>query len=112
MSAASKLYDEADRLKDSGDLDGAVAKLHEALKAKPEYPLAHSALAVIEQKRGNFEPSIEHAKKACEMEPNDAFNFTTLSVIYQKAYAGTGDTGYIQLAEEAMDRSRRIAAGM
>lgn len=112
MSTASKLYDEADKLKEAGDLEGAVAKLHEALEAKPDYALAHAALAVIEQRLGKHEEAIKNAQRACELEPDDAFSFTSLSVIYQRAYAGTGDTSYIQLAEDAMERSRKIAAGM
>ena len=112
MSTASTLYDEANQLKVDGDLDGAVAKLHESLEANPEYALAHSALAVIEQKRGNFEQSVQHAEKATELEPNDPLSYTSLSIIYQKAYAGTGDTKYIQMAEDAMDKSRQIGQGM
>lgn len=111
MADASALYDEADKLKDAGDLDAAATKLHQALEADASYALAHTALAVVEQRRGNHEDAIRHAVRACELEPNDAFSYTALSVTYQKAYAGTGDTSYIQLAEDAMARSNQIAAG-
>ncbi|MEM8866486.1 MAG: tetratricopeptide repeat protein [Planctomycetota bacterium] len=108
MPTKTELYDEADKLKDAGDLDGAVAKLQEALDQDADYALAHSALAVVEQRRGNHEQAIEHAKKVTELEPNDAFSFTALSVTYQRAYAGTNEMSYIQLAEDAMAKSREV----
>ena len=108
MPTTTQLYDEADKLKDAGDLDGAVAKLQEALAMDEQYALAHSALAVVEQKRGNHEQAIEHAKKVAELEPDDPFSFTALSVTYQRAYAGMNEMSYIQLAEEAMERSRQL----
>ncbi|MEQ8848360.1 tetratricopeptide repeat protein [Botrimarina sp.] len=111
MADPAALYDEADRLKTDGDLEGAAAKLEAALAADESYALAHSALAVVRQKLGQHEEAIEHAKRVTELEPNDAFSFTALSVTYQRAYAGTGDTGYIQQAEDAMARSRQIEAG-
>lgn len=110
MPTPAELYDQADKLKDAGDLDGAVAKLHESLEQQEDYALAHAALAVVEQKRGNHEQGIKHAQKVTELEPDDAFSFTALSVTYQRAYAGTGDTSYIQLAEDAMERSRQVEA--
>ncbi|TWT88315.1 Tetratricopeptide repeat protein [Pseudobythopirellula maris] len=111
MSDPSALYDEADKLKASGDLEGAAAKLTEALAADEDYSLAHAALAVVLQKRGMHEEAIAHARRVTEIEPNDPFSYTALSVTYQRAYAGTNDHSYIGLAEEAMDRSRQIEAG-
>jgi tetratricopeptide (TPR) repeat protein len=106
MADPHTLYDEADRLKDEGKLDDAVAKLHEALAADPNYALAHSALAVVLQRLGRHEEAIEHARKVCEIEPEDPFSFTALSVTYQRAFAGTNNMGYIRMAEEAMEQSR------
>ncbi len=111
MSTPSALYDQASELKAAGDLEGAAAKLAEAIAADESYALAHSAMAVVQQKLGAHDKAIEHAKRACELEPADAFSYTALSVTYQRAYAGTGDTSYIPLAEEAMAQSRTIEAG-
>ncbi|MEM9185833.1 MAG: scaffolding protein [Planctomycetota bacterium] len=108
MPNPSQLYDEADKLKDAGDLDGAVAKLLQAVEIDASYGLAYSALAVVEQKRGNHEQAIEHAKKVTELSPDDAFSYTALSVTYQRAYAGMGEMSYIQLAEDAMAKSREV----
>jgi tetratricopeptide (TPR) repeat protein len=106
MSDPVKLYDEADKLKDAGRLEEAVAKLEEALSADSNYALAHSALAVVLQKLGRHDDAIAHARKVCEIEPDDPFSFTALSVTYQRAFAGTNNMGYIRMAEDAMERSR------
>ena len=52
MADVVALYDEADRLKDAGKPEEAVAKLNEALAVDPNYALAHSALAVLLQTHG------------------------------------------------------------
>lgn len=111
MADAVELYDQADELKDEGKLEEAVAKYYEALAVDPNYALAHSALAVVEQKLGRHESAVAHAQKVCELAPDDPFSFTALSVTLQRVYAGTGDMQYIRLAEEAMERSRMLQMG-
>lgn len=111
MSDAVALYDEADKLKDAGKLEEAAAKLNEALAADDKYTLAHSALAVVLQKLGRHEEAIAHAQKVCELEPQDPFSFTALSVTYQRAFAGTQNMQYIRMAEDAMERSRILQSG-
>jgi tetratricopeptide (TPR) repeat protein len=106
MSDPVKLYDQADKLKDEGKHEEAVAKLQEALAADPSYALAHAALAVVQQKLGRHNEAIEHARRVCELEPNDPFSFTALSVTYQRAFAGTNNMQYIRMAEDAMEQSR------
>lgn len=108
MADVVALYDEADQLKAAGKLDEAAAKLREAIETDENYALAHSALAVVLQRLGQHEQAVEHAKKVCELEPSDPFSYTALSVTYQRAYAGTGEMGYIRLAEDAMERSRMM----
>jgi tetratricopeptide (TPR) repeat protein len=107
-----ELYDAADKLKDEGKLEEAVAKLHESLAVNAKYALAHSALAVIQQRLGKHEEAVKHAQQVCEIEPRDPFSFTAMSVTYQRAYAGTNNMEYIQLAEDAMERSRQLSQGM
>jgi len=108
MADAVELYDQADKLKDEGQLEAAISKLKEALAVDPDFALAHSALAIVEQKLGRHEAAVEHAQKVCELAPDDPFSFTALSVILQRVYANTGDQQYIRLAEEAMERSRML----
>ncbi len=109
MSDAVQLYDEADRLKAEGDLEGAVEKLTAALALDESYALAHSALAVVLQRLGRHDDAIAHAVRVTELEPNDPFSFTALSVTYQRAFAGTQNMAYIRQAEDAMERSRQLS---
>jgi tetratricopeptide (TPR) repeat protein len=104
MSTAHELYAEAEKLKDAGQLPEAVAKLNEALAVDEGHVLSHLALAVLLGKLGQHEEGVKHAERAVQLEPNDTYNFTMLSVVYQRAWAATQDPRYIQLAEEAKAR--------
>jgi len=108
MASNLELYNEAEKLKDEGKLEDAVSTLFELVEQDNTYPLAHSALAVLLGKLGKHEEAVKHAKSVCELEPNDPFSFTAMSVIYQRAFAGTGNQTYIQLAEEAMARAQGL----
>jgi Flp pilus assembly protein TadD len=104
MGTNEALYDEADKLKDAGKLDEAVAKLNEILANDPSYALAHSALAVLCTRLARHEEAVSHAVKVCELEPKDPFSFTALSVTYMRA-------GKIPEAEDAMARARMMQGG-
>jgi tetratricopeptide (TPR) repeat protein len=104
MPESHVLYDEADKLKDAGKLEEAAEKLNELLKNDPNYALAHSALAVVYTRLKQHDLAIQHGVKVCELEPNDAFSFTALSVTYQRA-------GKILEAEDAMARARMLQMG-
>jgi Flp pilus assembly protein TadD len=99
MATREELYDQADKLKDQGQNEEALAKLHEALAVDPSYALAHSALAVVYTRLKRHDEAVLHAKRVCELEPKDPFSFTALSVTCQRA-------GKIQEAEDAMARAR------
>jgi len=101
MPTNEELYDEADKLKDDGKLDEAAAKLLELVAQDPQYALAHSALAVILGRLKRHDEAIQHGQKVCQLEPNDAFSFTAMSVTYQRA-------GKIPEAEDAMARARMM----
>jgi Flp pilus assembly protein TadD len=102
MPTNSELYDAAVKLKDEGNLQGAVDTLFEVLKQEPNYALAHGALSIYLGRLQRHEEAVAHARKVCELEPNDPRSFSTLSVVAQRA-------GRIQEAEEAMARGRMIA---
>ena len=108
MPSLHELYDEADRLKEAGNFDAAITKLEEIIAQDDDYALAHSALAVLCGKTDRHEDAIRHAKQVCELESEDPFSFTAMSVIYQRAFAGTNQPQYIQLAEEAMAKSHMM----
>lgn len=104
MPSNEEQYDAAIALKDAGKPEEAVGKLEELLRNEPAYALAHSALAVLFTKLKRHDEAIAHAQRVCQLEPNDAFSFTALSVTLQRA-------GKIPEAEDAMARARMIQGG-
>jgi Flp pilus assembly protein TadD len=105
MPTNEELYDEAEKLKDAGNLEEAVAKCQALLAQDPGYALAHSMLAVVYTRLRRHEEAVQHAQKVCQLEPNDPFSFTALSVTCQRA-------GKIPEAEDAMARARMLQQGM
>ena len=108
MADVNALYAEAEQLKDEQKLEAAIEKLKECLELDPQHVLSHLAMAVVFGKLGQHEIACQHGEKACELEPTDAFNFTALSVTYQRAWAGTQQQHYIAKAEEAMAKSHML----
>ena len=108
MADLTAMYDQADRLKDEGKYEEAIDKLNEVLSEDPNYVLAHLALAVLFGRVNKHEEAVRHGQKACELEPDDAFNFTAMSVTYQRAFAATRNADYIPLAEDAMARAHAL----
>ena len=101
MATKEQIYDEADKLKEAGKLEEAAARLNDALTIDPNYALAHSALAVVYTRLKRHDEAIRHAQCVCELEPNDPFSFTALSVTCQRA-------GKIPEAENAMARAHML----
>ncbi|MCA9107002.1 MAG: hypothetical protein KDA83_16395 [Planctomycetales bacterium] len=108
MSEVLTLENEAIKLRSEGKTTEEIETLNKLLAVDPNFVRAHLQLAVACLKVAEFERAVEHAEKACKLEPEDPFNFTSLSVTYQRVYAGTNDTSFIQKAEHAMDLARRI----
>jgi tetratricopeptide (TPR) repeat protein len=94
MPTADELYDLAVNLRDQGDKPGAIAKLEEAVNLDPRFSIGHGMLAKLYADLAEGEKAISHAKKVVELEPDDTFSYTALSVIYQRC-------GRIPEAEEA-----------
>jgi tetratricopeptide (TPR) repeat protein len=109
MTELDQLYNQAEKLKDDGKNDQAIDILKRIVEQDPAHVLSHLMLCRIYTLTGKYEQAIAHGQKACELEPRDAFNFSALSITYQRAFAGTGDRRYIQLAEDAMAQSRMVA---
>ena len=108
MSSIHDLYNEADKLKDDGKSEEAIAKLQELLEQDENFILAHLALGILYGRVDKHEEAVRHGQKACELEPNEPFNFTAMSVTSQRAFEGTQNRQYIQLAEEAMAKAHTL----
>ena len=94
MPTPNELYDQAVDLRDAGDKPGAVALLEQAVAADPAFVIGHGMLAKLHADLANSEQAIAHAQKVVELEPDDTFSYTALSVIYQRC-------GRIPEAEDA-----------
>jgi len=84
MPTPDQLYDEATDQRDLGDKAGAIAKLEEAVALDPRFALAHGMLAKLYADMAEADRAIEHAQAVVELEPDDTFSYTALSVIYQR----------------------------
>ena len=102
------LENEADQLRGEGKYEDAIKKLEEALGMDENFVRGHLGLSVLYHHVKDYAKSCYHGEKACELEPNDVFNLSALSVTYQRAFEGTRDEIYIQKAEEAMAKSRGV----
>ena len=97
-------YAAAEKLKDDGDLAAAVAAMEALVADDPGYALAHSALGAWCTRLERHAEAVQHARRACELEPNDPFSYTALSVACMRA-------GMIPEAEDALARSRMLQGG-
>jgi tetratricopeptide (TPR) repeat protein len=84
MATPYEMYDQAVDLRDAGDKPGAVGLLEEAVKLDPDFAIGHGMLAKLYADLAEIDQAIEHAKKVVELEPDDTFSYTALSVIYQR----------------------------
>lgn len=84
MPTPNELYDLAIDLRDQGDKPGAIAKLEEAVGQDPAFAIGHGMLAKLYADLAQADQAIAHAQKVVELEPDDTFSYTALSVIYQR----------------------------
>ena len=110
MTDVHAKYNEVEKLIDDEKFEDAVAGLTEIVEVDDSFVLAHLALARVYTKTGQHDLAIVHGEKACELEPQDPFNFTAMSVTYQRAWAGTQNQEFIAKAEEAMAKAQMLQA--
>ena len=108
MANVEELYSEAEQLKSEGNYEACINKLDALLEQDSNHLLAHLALAVVHGKLGQHEQAVQHGQRACELDSQDPFTFTALSVTFQRAFAGTQNQEFVQLAEDAMARAHSL----
>ncbi|TWU65942.1 MULTISPECIES: tetratricopeptide repeat protein [Crateriforma] len=108
MSDIHAQYNDVEKLIDEEKFEEAIKGLEEIVAKDDSFVLAHLALARVYTKTGQHAEAVQHGEKACELEPNESFNFTALSVTYQRAWAGTQDQEFIRKAEDAMARAQTL----
>jgi len=109
MSDLHTRYNDVEKLIDEEKFEEAIAGLNSIIGDEESFVLPHLALARVYTKTGQHDLAIKHAEKACEIEPGDSFNYTALSVTYQRAWAGTQDQQFITKAEDAMAKAQMLA---
>lgn len=105
MATIDELYKESETLKRAGKFEESIAILEQIQAQDESHVLSHLALAVLLGKVGRHLEAVKHAERAVELEPKESFNFTALSVTYQRAFEATQDRQFIRMAEEAKARS-------
>jgi tetratricopeptide (TPR) repeat protein len=110
MARVDELYSQGEKLKEEGKHEEARAKFCECLEEDEGFALAHFALAVVYGQLGRHEEAVRHGQRGVELDPDDPFSYTAMSVTYQRAFAGTQNPLYIRLAEEAMARANAMQA--
>jgi len=108
MTDIYKAYNVVEKLIDDEKFDDAADGLEKIIAQDDSFVLAHLAIARVYTKTGKHHEAIQHGEKACELEPNDPFNFTALSVTYQRAWAGTQEKQFITKAEDAMAKAQML----
>jgi len=104
MTDREDRYAAAEALKNDGKIAEAVASLEGLVAEQPDFALAHSALAAWCTRLDRHDEAIRHARRVCELEPNDPFSYTALSVAAMRG-------GRIAEAEDALARSRMMQGG-
>lgn len=106
MASVHERYREIEKLIDEEKDAEAIEGLNGIIADDETYVYAHLALAKVLTRTGDHEKAVQHSVRACELEPDDPLNHTAMSMICQKAWAGTDEQKYIQMAEEAMARAK------
>jgi len=101
-------YNVVEKLIDQENFSEAAEGLEKIIAEDETFVLARLALARVYTKTGQHLEAIKHGEMACELEPTDPFNFTALSVTYQRAWAGTQENVFISKAEDAMARAQML----
>jgi tetratricopeptide (TPR) repeat protein len=87
VDPAVAAFNEGAHLANEGKIDEAIAKMEEAVKAKPELLAGHEALATLYHRKKDYPKAIASASKVLEY---DADNADMAAILYE-SYTATGD---------------------
>lgn len=108
MSNVDQLYKQSEQLRREGKPAEALDVLQEVLKLDNSHVLAHMTTARLLCKANRPLEAVPHSEQACQLEPQEVFNWTALSETYQKAFEVTQDRMYILKAEEAKQQAHQL----
>lgn len=79
VDPATTAYNDGAKLANDGDIDGAITKMEEAIKLKPELSAAYMALAKLYLRKNDYAKSISAGEKALELVGDDDDMFSVLA---------------------------------
>ncbi len=116
MSIHVEHYKEGMTAYGQGDNQAAVAAFRKALEAKPEWPEAMHGLATALMHAGELDEAIEVALRIAEIDKEDPFVHTSLSIFYQRKSAIAEKAGdeeaakkFIKMAEDEGAKARMLS---
>lgn len=85
VDPATAAYNEGAKIANEGNVDGAIAKMEEAIKLKPELSAGYMALAKLYLRKNDYAKSITAAEKAIALVGDDDDMFSVLAEAYGKS---------------------------
>jgi Flp pilus assembly protein TadD len=85
VDPATGAYNDGAKLANDGNVDGAIAKMEEAIKLKPELSAAYMALAKLYLRKNELAKAIANGEKAIELVGDDDDMYVLLAEAYGKS---------------------------
>jgi SAM-dependent methyltransferase/Flp pilus assembly protein TadD len=108
--AIKKALERAERLLAAGDAAKAAPLVEDALRQDPESAQAHHLAARIVAGGGNLAAALAHAKRACDLAPDDAGYLTTIAQLLQATGRDAEAAGALHAALRQDPNSAKAAA--
>lgn len=111
MSAAMEHYKAGLSLFGKGEHVAAIAEYEQALAEKPDWEDALHGLAMAQAQAGRLDDAIATGHRVAELNPDDPFAYTSLSMFYQRKSAAEGlpaeeRDAFIAEAEKQQNKAR------
>ena len=107
---ANQYYLEGLKLYGEQNHGEAIAAYERALAVKPDWTDAMHGLAMAHMHNGTVDEAIEIGLRICELDKEDAFAHTSLSMFYQRKAAGFEEAGDAEQSLAMIDAAEKEGA--